>query len=67
MKKFFDKVKRIWALADYEPVENSGDLVVENKKTAILVKAPKQSAVFIPYNKKTPAQEIVEQANEPTP
>jgi hypothetical protein len=56
----FERIKNVWDLSGYKTVKNTGDLVVENEPTLVLVK--KQAGRFIPRVTVTPVEELV---NEP--
>lgn len=58
---FFSRISNLYKLSAYRPTENTGDLIVEEQKTAVLVKKPDKKAVFIPRIKKDPVKEITEQ------
>lgn len=62
---FFDRITRIWKLSEYEPVKNTGDLVVNEEVTAVLIKKPEKiTKVFLPRVTITPAEEIVNEKPE---
>lgn len=56
-----ERFQNIWKLGEYKPTENTGDLIVQDTKTAVLVKKPmpKQETVFIPRVKRDAIQELV--------
>lgn len=57
-----ERLKNIWKLSDYEPTKNTGDLIVNEETTAVLIKKPEvQKGRFIPRVTVTPAEEITAQ------
>ncbi len=60
---FAERIKNLWNLSNYQPTKNTGDLIINDEVTAVLVKKPeKQVGRFIPRVTSNPAEEI---ANEP--
>jgi hypothetical protein len=59
---FAERIKNLWNLSNYVPTKNTGDLIINDEVTAVLVKKPeKQTGRFIPRVTVTPAEEITQQ------
>lgn len=65
MTSLFARIKNLYNLSNYEPTKNTGDLVVNEEVTAVLVKKPEKiTKVFLPRVTITPAEEIVNEKPE---